>query len=191
MYAKLFRDSSFYHLLHRADKDLALQVRERGCRECGGKLHSDAYQRKPRGGPEDLSPEDKKHYSLCCAVDGCRTRHNPPSNRFLAGRHYLSMVVTLASAMVEGITERRAAEINALVGVSIRTLRRWREWWREAFPETPFWKGARAQFAGPVPASNLPASLVERFRGALRDRVTRLLRFLSPLTATGPPAQAG
>lgn len=186
MYENLFRDSSFYHTLHRRDRELSAEMRAEGCQDCGAKLHSARYKRKPRGGPEDLTPEDKLHHSLCCSRRGCRKRHNPPSLRFLGRRHYVSMAVTLASAMVIGITEKSAREMNELIGVSIRTLRRWREWWREVFPETPFWNQARARFAGRVELAQLPASLVERFRGALRDRATRLLRFLSPLTATGP-----
>jgi hypothetical protein len=96
------------------------------------------------------------------------------------------MVVVLVSAMVGGITEKRAEEMKEIIGVSIRTLRRWRTWWRETFPKTPFWRSARGAFADPVETAGLPASLVERFRGALQDRVTRLLRFLSPLAWTGP-----
>ena len=38
---------------------------------------------------------------------------------------------------------------------------------REVFPETPFWNQARARFAGRVEIAELPASMVERFRGAL------------------------
>ncbi len=186
MYEKLFHDSMFYHTLNRYDRELSAVMRAEGCQKCRAKLHSGRYQRKPRGVPEDLAPEDKLHHSLCCSRRGCRKRHNSPSLRFLAGRHYVSMAVTLVSAMVGGITDKRAREMNELVGVSIRTLRRWREWWREDFPETLLWKAARAHFARPVNAAELPATLVECFRGALRDRVTRLLRFLSPLTATGP-----
>lgn len=189
MYEELIRDSSFYHVLHRYDKDLAAQTRASGCWRCGAKLDNAPYPRKPRGAPANLLPEDKLHHSLCCRAPGCRTRHNPPSLRFFDGRHYMAHVMVLVSAMLCGITEKRAEAIRALVGVSIRTLYRWREWWHEAFPRTPFWKGARARFNRPVDPDRLPASLLECFQGEdLQDRVLRLLFWLSPLTTSWPGA---
>lgn len=185
MYEQLLRDSRFYHTLHRYDKDLAAQTRAEGCEECGAKLDSARYPRKPRGVPGNLSREDKLHHSLCCRQ--CRKRHNPPSLRFFRGRHYVGVVVALASAMVGGITEKRAVSMKELVGVSIRTLYRWREWWQETFPETPFWKGARARLGRPVDPDRLPASLLERIRGKdLEDRILRLLYFLLPITTSWP-----
>jgi hypothetical protein len=189
LYEQLFQDSRFYHTLHRYDKDLAAQTRAARCSECGGKLDSARYPRKPRGAPADLTKEDKLHHSLCCRERDCRTRHNPPSFRFFRGRHYVAHVFVLVSAMIGGITEKRATELRDLVGVSIRTLYRWREWWRDTLPETAFWKRARARFGRPVDAERLPASLVERFRGDdPQDPIRRLLFFLLPLTTSRPGA---
>ena len=56
---------------------------------------------------------------------------------------------------------------------------RWREWWREVFPGTLFWKTARARFSPPVDGSRLD-SLGKRFREGL-DGLVDLLRFLSPM----------
>jgi hypothetical protein len=187
LYEELVRDSSFYHTLHRYDKDLSAQTRAARCSRCRGKLDSARYPRKPKGAPTNLVREDKLHHSLCCR--SCNKRHNPPSLRFFGHRHYLGMAVVLISAMIGGITEKRAGEMKALVGVSIRTLRRWREWWREIFPQTPFWKRARARFDRPVDVDRLPQSLLERFRGeSLKDRILRLLFFLSPITTSWPGA---
>jgi hypothetical protein len=96
-------------------------------------------------------------------------------------------VVILVSAMRGGITARRAEALRSSLDIGERTLRRWRQWWREAFIETPFWKAARGRFLPPVHGSNLPTSLLERFAGRrLWDRLLRLLEFLLPLTTASP-----
>jgi hypothetical protein len=121
---------------------------------------------------------------LCCAAAGCRKRVLPPSLRFFGRRVYLGPVFVLVSAMVHGITEKRAAALRDLVGVSMRTLTRWRVWWRQVFPQTRFWHAARARFMPPVAEVSLPGSLVERFtQDADADRAVAALRFLAPVTA--------
>ena len=69
----------------------------------------------------------------------------------------------LVSAMIHGITEKRAAALRDLVGVSKRTLERWRRWWRDELPQSRFWRVARGRFASPLEPSSLPASLLQRF----------------------------
>ena len=183
-------DSSLFHLLLFADRDLATEVQVGGC-GCGGALHWARYPRKPRGGPPaDLLDEYSTRESFCCAVEGCRKRATPPSLRFLGRRIYLGAVVVLASAMTGGVTEKRAARMRAVVGVSMRTLQRWRAWWLAAFPRTVFWKGARARFSPPVEASRLPASLLERFAAGASVGLEACLRFLSPITTRGGSAMA-
>ena len=104
--------------------------------------------------------------------------------RFFGRRVYVGPVFVLACVMVHGITEKRAAVLHELVGLTIRTLARWRTWWRKTFPQTTFWRGAGARFAPPVDESLLPASLLERFSQATAaDRLLAVLRFLGPLTA--------
>jgi hypothetical protein len=96
---------------------------------------------------------------------------------------YLGAVVVLASAMRGAVTLSGAALLQVLLGVSLRTLKRWRAWWRTIFVATPFWILARAHFDRPVTISALPASLLERFAGVdLGAQLCALLRFLSPLT---------
>ena len=123
----LLSDSTLYDLLLEFDRDLADQARAAGC-GCGGALHSADYPRKPRGGPADLPAAYKRRLSLCCAQEGCRKRTTPASVRFLGRRMYLAAVVVLATAMQGGITAKRAARLHELVGVSLRTLKRWRAW---------------------------------------------------------------
>jgi len=183
LWQKLLRDSSFFLLLLRFDCELAEQVRSRRCPYCRSPLHSARYERKPRGGPAGLPPEYDRRESLCCSADGCRRRVLPPSLRFFGRRVYLGPVFVVVCAMIEGITVKRAAALFELVGVSIRTLARWRAWWRETFPQTPFWRAARARFTPPVGRWCLPASLLQRFEGGGEaQRALSALRFLLPLT---------
>ncbi len=187
----LLSDPTLYQLLLEFDHDVAAQVRVAGC-SCGGALHSAHYPRKPRGAPGGLGPDFNRRFSLCCAQEGCRRRRTPPSVRFLGRRVYLGAVVVLATAMTGGITAKRAARLHELVGVSLRTLRRWRGWWRREFTETSFWKAARGRFSPPVETESLPASLLERLAG--EDEQTRLIRtlaLLGPLTTTAATVGSG
>jgi hypothetical protein len=167
------------------DRELSAEARVRGC-GCGGVLHSARYRRKPRRGlPAELREEYGWRESLCCAREQCRRRTPPPSVRFLGRRVYLGALVVLVSAMTGGVTERRAAEMRALLGVSVRTLQRWRAWWLGTFARTAFWTGARARLVPAVDEARLPASLLERFGEAAGDGLLACVRFLAPLTTRG------
>jgi hypothetical protein len=188
----LLFDARLFLLLLRADDDLAAGARRDGCRVCGGVLHSARYPRKPRGGPPaQLKAEYFRRDSFCCANDDCRKRSTPPSLRFLGRRVYLGAIVVLTSAMTGGVTLKRAAELNELVGVSMRTLQRWRAWWRETFAVSPFWKAAKALFSPPVDAHGAPSTLIERFAGSARDKLVACLKFLAPITTRPGSAMAG
>lgn len=176
-------DARLFAALRYFDEDLARRERERGCR-CGGALHVANYPRKPRGTRDEISREDDLRFSFCCEREGCRKRVTPRSVRFLGRRVYLGVVVVLISAMMNGPTPRRVAALSAEIGASERTLRRWRIWWRTLFVESRFWRAARASFAEPVADETLPHSLVERFGGDEGQRLTRALRFLSPITTS-------
>jgi hypothetical protein len=101
--------------------------------------------------------------------------------RFLGRRVYLGAVVVLATALQQGTSRWRASQLRKLLGVSTRTLARWRTWWAETFVESAFWNAAKAGFATPVdePA---PHGLLERFEGDEAERLAALLRFLAPLS---------
>ena len=120
--------------------------------------------------------------SLCCAREGCRKRATPPSLRFLGRKVYLGAVVVLLSALRCGVTPIRLRYLEERVGVSRRTLMRWRRWWCERFTATPFWRAAASRLMPPVASAELPASLLERFAGGVRDRVVATLRFITPIT---------
>jgi len=179
----LLQDASLYDRLLTIDQALAAEARAAGCRLCGGRLHSARYPRKPRGGPDTLGPGYATRLSFCCAAEGCRRRTTPPSVRYLGRRVYLGAVVVLVTALTSGLTPRRVAQVRALIGVSGRTLTRWRMWWREDFVGTAFWQAAKGRFLPPVAAPALPASLLLRFAGdTARPRLVHTLQFLAPLT---------
>ncbi len=169
-------DANLYSFLFQIDRDLAAEARAAGCL-CGGVLHSARYPRKPRGGPRGLGAADyETRLSFCCAKEGCRRRTTPPSVRFLGQRVYLGAVVVLVSAMEVGLTVQRAARLRDSLGVSLRTLKRWRRWWRAVFVASPFWKQAKGRFTPPVDVAALPTSLLKRFVG--QDVQARLIKVL-------------
>jgi hypothetical protein len=180
---RLLRDGRLRKLLEHGDEDLARECREGGCRECGGVLHSAKYERKPRG-PEGFEAWDRRH-SFCCAEEGCRKRHTPPSLRFLGRRVYVSVVVVLATAMMHGLKPDRVERLRQMAGLDAKTLKRWRAWWLEGFIGSGFWKGAKGRFMPPVEERRMPLSLVEAFGARQQEGLVRLLEFLAPITATG------
>jgi hypothetical protein len=174
-------DATLYGVLQQIDEDLAATARGAGC-PCGGVLHSARYPRKPRGGPAALGAAYGKRLSFCCAVEGCRHRTTPPSARFLGRKVYLGAVVVLATALRHGPTPWRLRRLRELFGVSARTLARWRDFWRVAFAQSAFWRGASGRFVPPVAAAGLPGALLERFTGA--QPLALMLAFIAPITTT-------
>jgi hypothetical protein len=186
MYHDLFRDASFWSFLFSVDQDLAATTRTQGC-SCGGRLHCANYPRKARGGGQDLPRSYDYRLSFCCDRDGCRKRATPPSARFLGRKVYLGAVVVLVAAMAQGPSPRRVRELSDLFDADRRTIARWRVFWREHFPRTPFWKVARSHFVPRLAIAHLPRALFDAFihRDDSREDWDRLLRFLSPITITG------
>lgn len=194
MYATLLADTRFHELLLAIDRDLADTCRAEGCEQCGGRLHSARYPRKPRGRPKNLGgrlgPEHDQRFSFCCAVEGCRSRETPASLRFLGRRVYVGTIVVLIAILQHDVTDARMERLSEVVSVDRRTLSRWRGWWRDTFTVTPFWRVARARFMPPVEHDKLPASLVERFTGEGAEPLVALLRFIGPITGgTGMQAR--
>jgi hypothetical protein len=182
LYQSLLSDARFYDRLLDFDRDLAEQARSAGCGECDGALHSASYWRKPRGRACCVGPEHDQRFSFCCARDGCRSRTTPASLRFLGRKVYLATVVVLVSMMQHGVTEGRLERLKEVISVDRRTVRRWLQWWRNAFTATSFWRNARAAFSPPVEQDRLPATLFERFRVEAAERLIALLRFITPIT---------
>jgi hypothetical protein len=133
--------------------------------------------------PAGLGERYHERLSFCCADRQCRKRRTPASLRFLGGKVYLAAVVVLVSAMRCGASPARMRRLYELVGVSRRTVARWRVWWSEALPDTRLWQATAGKLLPPVPRTELPRSLLERFAGDARSQLLGLLRWLSPLTA--------
>jgi hypothetical protein len=174
---KHLADQELFQLQEKVDADLTEEARSKGCLLCGGKLHRCDYERKPRGGPQwDV------RFSLCCAQEGCRRRHTPPSVRFMGRRVYAGLVVVLVSAMLHGLKPERVKLLREALGIDRRTLERWRQWWLGGFVESSFWQEARARFMPPLCLKTMPLSLCESFEVKRRDRLLDLLKFLTPIT---------
>jgi hypothetical protein len=186
----LLRDRRFYAMKLEVDRTLLDERRKKGCENCGDALHSADFSRKPRGVPPHHGRDHDVRFSLCCANRECRKRHTPPSLRFLGRKVYLGAVVVLVSAMRHGASPARMRKLREHLGVSRRTVERWRRWWRETFAENAFWRAARAAFMPPVEPGLLPASLLERFAGDDAARLVALLRFLAPITGGAGLARA-
>jgi len=186
MYHDLPRDARFWSLLFTLDQDLAETARKKAC-PCGGRLHCSNYLRKPRGTPVQLPESQRLRLSFCCDRDGCRKRVTPPSVRFLGQKVYLNAIIIVISAMRQGPTPRRVRELSNRFGADQRTIARWQVFWREHFPQTPFWRIARARLVPLVEIISLPYSLLDAFlRYSPPDQGwTFLLRFLSPITVPG------
>jgi hypothetical protein len=180
------RTARFWSFLFAVDQDLAETARQEGC-SCGGRLHSAHYLRKPRGTPGQLPEPLCLRLSFCCDRDGCRQRVTPRSVRFLGPTVYLGAIVILISALRQGPSPRRVRELSARFGADRRTIARWLVFWRERFPQTPFWKVERAQLMALAEIVSLPYALVEAFLSRYhRCRGwTLLLKFLAPISIPG------
>ena len=159
------QDPNFFRLLLRVDEELAGEAKRGGC-PCGGVLHRANYPRKPRGCLNELRVAYGSRFSFCC--NRCRRRTTSISVRFLGRRVYLALTVVLASARHTGQMPA-AALLSEALNVPVRTLARWRHWWREDFPLTPLWQATCARFMPPVATDAFPASLLAVFLSALQN----------------------
>ena len=57
--------------------------------------------------------------SVCCAMEGCRRRANPPSLRFLGRQVYFGALVLLLPILMEGPTPRRVARLREVYDVKL------------------------------------------------------------------------
>jgi hypothetical protein len=186
----------FFARLEKMDEEIAAAVAAGRCQHCDGPLHRGNYQRKPRGAFLAVAGEAFTiRHSLCCGRRGCRKRATPPSLRFLGRRIYLEVVVVLASMVVQAVAMTARAALTT-IGIPLRTLQRWSDWWRGVFPKLPTWLELRARFVPPPPdETDLPRSLVARLSGdggppdaggVSVDEASLLLtaRHLAPVTTT-------
>lgn len=169
-------DGKLWSQLLAIDAELAEQVRVGGCR-CGGRLDRADYPRKPRGDLGEYDEAYSRRISFCCALDGCRKRATPPSVRFLGRKVYVGAVVIIACV-------RYLGEVAGALGAPVRTVARWLSFWQFDFVDSSFWKVAAGLVMPPPQQTRLPASLLGRFGGIARDALSRMLRFVAPITTT-------
>jgi hypothetical protein len=179
----VLQDPAFFRFLTHIDEEFASATRLGRCPGCAGPLHVADYPRKPRGCPAAVREAYSRRSSFTCGR--CNARATPPSVRFAGRRVYLAVVLMLVSppgsSSGQGLCE--------LLSIPARTLARWRTWWREDFPSTPFWQSVRERFMPPVTMTQLPQSLLARFdAGAMADRLVQLLRFVAPLSHAPRPS---
>jgi hypothetical protein len=107
--------------------------------------------------------------------------------RFLGPTVYLGAIVILIGALRQGPSPRRVRDLSARFGADRRTIARWLVFWRDRFPQTPFWKIARALLGTLAEIVALPYDLVEAFlnRHDCDRGWTLLLKFLAPITIPG------
>jgi hypothetical protein len=89
--------------------------------------------------------------------------------------------------MRHGPSPRRVHELSKRFGADRRTIARWQVFWRELFPQTPFWKLARARLEPLFNIASLPFAIVAAFIDDANSELSwiRLLRFLSPISIPG------
>jgi len=178
--ARVLNSIAFYMLLEEMDKYIAQPHWHAPCPLCGeGVLHVDNFRRKPMGCPAGLPKRWYVRYDYCCSV--CRHRQLPPSVRFPGRKVYLHVWIVLISAMTRGPTAKALALLRKELGVHATTVYRWRRWWREAFPETKFFRAFVARLAPGFDVAGLPTSLVDAFGWGYED-VLAMLNAISPVT---------
>lgn len=173
--------TSFHALLWQIDLDLLAQAQAAGCPHCGGVLHRADYPRKPWGVDARIRGYYERRLSLCCERDGCRCRVTPATVRFLGRRRYTAIMMVLLSALSHSVPPRRCERLRVALGVSRRTLTRWRAWWREAFVASAFWQTLRVHLGPTLGDGPLPAALLQVMPGAnRRQSLLRVLLLLAP-----------
>jgi len=181
---KFLLNASFHWLLMAMDKDLATQAREQGCPYCGHPLHQANYPRSPLGLLRSFREYYTDRFSLCCNT--CRKRTTPPSVRFFGRRRFPALLLLFISILSLGINARRLAQVKRHFGITLSesTWKRWRRWWRESFMGTRFWRQTQGIVVTTImdATSSFPRVFLALFKGSLEEKMSGLLRWLSPLT---------
>ncbi len=180
-YYDLLSHPNLFQMLTIFDRDIAslVHAKER-CQRCGGQLDCADYRRSGYGMPAGAGDEVKRRFSFCCR--DCRRRRTPDSLRFLDGKAYPGVIVTLLAALQHGETAARLSALRKALGVDRRTLDHWSRWWRDHFAASAFWRGAR----GLLPSFGSNLSIPERLAAAFAagglplEAIEKIARFLAP-----------
>ena len=164
MLAELVQKVSLFHLLHLIDIDLAKKLQQGRCPYCNGPLHHSNYERKPRGGPDNIPDEYLIRFSFCCANEHCRRRCLPSSCLFMGRRVYWGCVILVVMSLKQNRPDGPSArKIKEMFGISRKTLKRWMSYFRDEFPASMQWQQLRGRLAATVSNHELPAELINYF----------------------------
>ncbi|MBE7448187.1 MAG: hypothetical protein HS111_04685 [Kofleriaceae bacterium] len=83
-------------------------------------------------------------------------------------------MVVLATALLHGPSKKSVTKLSALLGISRRTLVRWRRWWSTMFPTSRFWTSLRGRFVPAADEATMPASLLSRMTATDEPAVVTL-----------------
>jgi hypothetical protein len=179
VYDAVAQDPSFFRFLSQIDAELAADTRAAGCPHCSGRLHTADFPRKPRGCPAAVVEEYSWRLSFTCGR--CDSRATPSSVRFLGRRVYVAAVLMLSSPP----DSASARELQHLLGISRRTVLRWRRWWTQEFTRTQLWISLRSRLMPPIAPGELPLALLDRLRSAVpAKRLAQALHLLSPMSVS-------
>ena len=187
MVSKKFQKVSLFQILYKIDFKIAEKVKDESCPFCGNTLHYANYERKPRGGLEDIPDQYKIRFSLCCSHEVCRRRTLPPSTRFMGRKVYWFGVILAVLTRRHNIPKDSSARvINGIYGPTRETYKRWISHFKKVFPFTTKWKYLRGRIISTVRTDLLPGSLVNYFIANFGSRKKGLVACLKFL-CSGPP----
>lgn len=171
-------ESTFYSILLQIDHNTVSEAQTKPCAFCNGPLDRADFLRKPRGLTDGVDALFNIRFSLCCRREGCRRRTTPISVRFFGRAVYLMFFIILTSST----SEKGLRRVAARYGVSLQTIYRWRQYWQQQFPKTPFWRRAKGLVVPSCKDKDLPKFLLQRFRCSadIPLSLIPILRFLAP-----------
>ena len=180
-YLSLITNPIFFLFLLKIDKDIAKLIQEGRCIYCGEKLDAAHFRRKEGFGiPKNCGDDCLIRFSFCCRKDGCRRRATAPSLRFLPGKSYLTVIISLMSIMTHGATKDRLRKLEEELKISPQTIMKWRKWWREDFFKSDYWKVQKGYHSLMIKGEDFLSSLLENFIG--KDSFAGLTSFLGFLS---------
>lgn len=165
MYLKYLNDPVFFDLLHKIDKDIAKEYRQKECPKCRSPLHYANYMRKARF----IVDKYLLRFSVCCSK--CRSRAKIPSTLFFNSFVYGSAFF-LIIACFNNNNGHRYRRLASIFNVSDRTLRRWKSWWDNTFITSNFWKKHKGLLS--KPPDIIPGDIVNAFTSLIE-----VLKFFS------------
>lgn len=157
------------------DKQIAEDVRSRGCPLCEGPLHYATWQRKPRGGPDSLPDDCAKRWGLCCGK--CRRRRLPRSVLFCGRRGYFKAVMLLVvAARQRQLSTTSLSRLQRLFGVTRKTVARWIAIFLDKLPRSADWQARRGRLTASVQDADVPAALLDLLFDVFADREAALVQ---------------